>query len=138
MISKKDFILINKWAILKSLKNNYQTGKSITVSWSIKKIHGKDYECALRVWNKLEMKTMKKYHDLNLKSDVFFLGDAFLKNKNNSLKNYGLCLSHYLSVPGLSWDAILNVKKSLTWTYFWCWHVFVLWKRYRKQSFLYF
>ena len=45
---------------------------------------------------------MKKYHDLNLKSDIFLLGDVFLKNKNNSLKDYGLCLSHYLSVPGLS------------------------------------
>ena len=77
LISKKDFILINIWAILISLKNNYQTGKSITVSWSIKKINGKDYEYALRVWNKLEMKTMKKYHDLNLKCDVFFLADVF-------------------------------------------------------------
>ena len=29
--------------------------------------------------------------------------------KNDSLKNYGLFLSHYLSVPALCWDALLNM-----------------------------
>ena len=31
--------------------------------------------------------------------------------KNNSLINYGLCPSHCLSVPGLSWDAMLKTTK---------------------------
>ena len=35
----------------------------------------------------------------------------YLKNLNNSLKNYGLCPSHYLSAPGLSWDTMLKMKK---------------------------
>ena len=36
----------------------------------------------------------------------------FLKNfRNNSLKNYGLCPSNYLSAPSLSWDATLNMTK---------------------------
>ena len=36
----------------------------------------------------------------------------FLKNsRNNSLKNYGLCPSNYLSTPSLSWDAIINMTK---------------------------
>ena len=26
-------------------------------------------------------------------------------------KNYGLCQSHYLSVPALNWDAMLNIPK---------------------------
>ena len=29
----------------------------------------------------------------------------------NDLKNYGLCRSHYLSAPALSWDAMLNTTK---------------------------
>ena len=33
------------------------------------------------------------------------------KTKNNSLKNYGLYPSHYLSAPGLSWNAILKLTK---------------------------
>ena len=39
------------------------------------------------------------------------LCDVFEKIRNNSLKNYGLCPSHYLSVPALSWDAMLNMTK---------------------------
>ena len=35
----------------------------------------------------------------------------FEKFKNNSLKSYGLCPSHYLSTPGLSWDAMLEMTK---------------------------
>ena len=63
------------------------------------------------VWKKFEMKTMKDYHDLYLKCDVSLLADVFEKFKNNSLKNYGLCPSHYLSAPGLNWDAMLEMTK---------------------------
>ena len=31
------------------------------------------------------------------------------KFRNNSFKNYGLCPSHYLSAPGLSWDDLLKM-----------------------------
>ena len=51
---------------------------------------------------------MKDYHDLFLKCDVLLLADAFEKFRNNSLTNYGLFPSHYLSV---SWDAIVNMTK---------------------------
>ena len=51
------------------------------------------------------MKTMKDYHDLYLKCDVLLLADII------SLKNYGLCPSHYLDAPGLSWDAMLKMTK---------------------------
>ena len=49
--------------------------------------------------------------DLCLKCNVFLLVEIFEKFKNNSLKNYGLCPSHYLSAPALSWDAILSMIK---------------------------
>ena len=35
----------------------------------------------------------------------------FEKFRNNSLNNYGLCPSHYLSAPALNWDAMLNMTK---------------------------
>ena len=57
------------------------------------------------------MKTMKDYRDLYLKYDVLLIPDVFEKFGNNSSKNYGLCPSHYLSAPALSWDAMLNMKK---------------------------
>ena len=33
------------------------------------------------------------------------------KFRNKNLKNYGFCPSHYLNAPGLSWDAMLKMKK---------------------------
>ena len=45
---------------------------------------------------------MKDYHDLYLKCNVLLLVDMFEKFRNNSLKNYGLCSSHYLSALVLS------------------------------------
>ena len=39
---------------------------------------------------KIEMGTVKDYHDLYLKCDVLLLSDAFEKFRNNSLKHYVL------------------------------------------------
>ena len=54
---------------------------------------------------------MKDYHDLQLKCEVLLLADVFEKFRNNSLENYRLCPKHYLSPPGLSWDAMLKMTK---------------------------
>ena len=48
---------------------------------------------------------------MSLKCDALLLAIVFEKFRNNSLNNYGLCTSHYLSTPALSWDAILNMTK---------------------------
>ena len=58
------------------------------------------------------MKTMKDYHDLYLRCDVSLLADVSEKIRNGSLKKFGLCQSHYLSVATLSCDAMLNITKS--------------------------
>ena len=42
---------------------------------------------------------------------MLLLANVFENIKSNSLKNYGLCPSHYLSAPALSWDAMLNMAK---------------------------
>ena len=39
------------------------------------------------------------------------LADVFKRFTNNSLKNYVLCPSHYLSAPDLTKDGILKMKK---------------------------
>ena len=76
-----------------------------------KKNIDKKYDDVLKVWNNFEMKTTKDYYDLYLKCDVSSLADVLKKCGNNSLKNYGLCPSHYLSTPALSWDETLNITK---------------------------
>ena len=58
------------------------------------------------------MKTRKDYYDVYLKCEGLILADVFEKLRNNTLKNYKLFPSHYLSAPGLSWDAMLKVTKT--------------------------
>ena len=50
------------------------------------------------------MKRIKYYHYLYLNCNVLLLAGGFEKFRNNSLKNYGLCPSHYLSALALSWE----------------------------------
>ena len=64
----------------------------------------KEYEQVLNDWEKTELKTTNDYHKLSLKCDILLLADVFEKFRNNSLKNYGLCPSHYLSALALSWE----------------------------------
>ena len=52
---------------------------------------------------------LKDYHNFYLKCDVLSLADVLEKFRNDSLTNYGLCPSHYLSAPGSSWDVTLKI-----------------------------
>ena len=81
-------------------------------SLTYRKIGDRNYEYVPSVWKKIEMKTMRDYHDLYLKCDVLLLADVFEESRNNSLKNYGLCPNHYLIAPSLIWDAMLNMMKN--------------------------
>ena len=53
----------------------------------------------------------KRLSQFVFKIAVLLLVDVFEKFRNNSLKNYGLCPSHYLSAPALNWNVMLNIKK---------------------------
>ena len=77
-----------------------------------RKTSDKGYEHVPNVWKKFEMKMMKDYQDLYLKCDISLSADVFEKFGNNSLKNYELCPSHYLSAPGSNKDAMLKMTKN--------------------------
>ena len=61
------------------------------------------------MWVRIPLQSLKTVKDYYLKCDVLPLADVFENFRNNSLKNYGLCPSHYLSQPALSWDATVCV-----------------------------
>jgi len=63
------------------------------------------------VCNKFNIKTLGEYHDLYLKSDVHLLVDVFENFRKMCLDNYGLDPCHYVSAPGLSWQAMLKITK---------------------------
>ena len=54
---------------------------------------------------------MKDYHDSYLKCSILLIADVFEQIRYNSIRNYGLCLSHYFRAPALSWDVMLNMTK---------------------------
>ena len=61
------------------------------------------------------MKTMKENennHNFYLKHDMLFLANVFEIFGNSSLRNNGLCPSHYFSAPALSQNAMLNMMQT--------------------------
>ena len=74
-------------------------------------ISTKDYEHAQDVWNEFQMKTMKDYHDLYLKTDVLLLAGVFEEFRNICLKHYKLDPAWYYTTPALAWDACLKESK---------------------------
>ena len=70
-----------------------------------------DYKHAQKVWKTFNMKTMRDYHDLYLKSDVLLLSDVFENFRDVCLDNYRLDPIFYYTAPGLAWDACLKITK---------------------------
>ena len=70
-----------------------------------------NYKHFLDVCDKFNIKTLGEYHDLYLKSDVLLLCDVFENFRTTCLNNYGLDPCHYITAPGLAWDACLKMSK---------------------------
>ena len=85
----------------KKLKEELLSKEQFYSSLTDRKITGKEYEHILSVWEKFEIKTKKNDH-LYVECDISLLADAFEKVRTNSLENYELCPSHYLSSLGLN------------------------------------
>ena len=67
-----------------------------------------DYTHAQKVWATFACKTPRDYSDLYCRTDVLLLADVFETFRKMCLRQYGLDPAHYLTSPGLSWDALLK------------------------------
>ena len=74
-------------------------------------ISDEQYQHLQNVWDTFKFNTFEDFHDHYLKKDVLLLVDSFEKFISTYLKYYGLDPCHYLSAPGLSWDAMLKMTK---------------------------
>ena len=71
-------------------------------------ISEEDYKHAQEVWDTFDCRNIGDYHDLYLRSDVFLLADVFENFRKTAMATYGLDPSHYYTLPGYSWDALLK------------------------------
>ena len=65
-------------------------------------ISDEQHQHAQNVWNTFNIKTMERYHDLYLKSDILLLADVFENLRETCLLYYKLDPAHYFTSPGLS------------------------------------
>ena len=64
-----------------------------------------DYSHTKRVFKNLSNKNLDDYHDLYVLSDTLLLADVFENFRNMCIKVYELGPAHFLSAPGLAWQA---------------------------------
>ena len=75
-----------------------------------------DYAHANNVFKKFNINNLGEYHDLYVRSDTLLLADIFENFRLSCLENYELDPSHFVSLPGLVWQACLkktNVEPEL-------------------------
>ena len=68
------------------------------------------------VFKRFKLKNLREYHDLYVQSNTLLLADVFENFRNKCLKVYELDPAHFLSLPGLAWQACLkktNIKLEL-------------------------
>ena len=75
-----------------------------------------NYRHGNNVFKTFKLKNLGEYHDLYVQRDTLLLADVFENFRNTCLKVYELDPAHFLSSPGLAWQAFLkktNVKLEL-------------------------
>ena len=70
-----------------------------------------DYTPEKRVCKDFEIKSLGKYHDLYIQSDILLLADVFENFQNMCLEIYELDPAHFLTALGLTWQAALKKIK---------------------------
>ena len=70
-----------------------------------------DHRHANNVFKKFKLKNLREYHDLYVQSDTLLLADVFENFRNMCIKVYKLDPAHFLSAPGLAWQACLKKIK---------------------------
>ena len=67
-----------------------------------------DYRHGNNMFKIFKLKNLGEYHDLYVQSDTLLLADVFENFRKTCLKIYELDPAHFLSLPGLAWQACLK------------------------------
>ena len=67
-----------------------------------------DYRHGNNVFKSFKLENVGDYHDLYVKSDTLLLADVFENFRDMCIKEYELDPAHFVSLPGLAWQACLK------------------------------
>ena len=67
-----------------------------------------DYRHGNNVFNKFKLNNLGDYPDLYMQSDTLLLADVFENFREMCIKEYELDPAHFVSLPGLAWQACLK------------------------------
>ena len=70
-----------------------------------------DHRHGKKVFKNFKLKHLSDDHDLYVQSDTLLLADIFENFRNMCIKVYELDPAHFLSLPGLAWQACLKKQK---------------------------
>ena len=71
-------------------------------------ITDEDFTHAQKVFEELRLKHLGEYHNLYVQNDTLLLADVFENFRNKCIEIYELDPTHFLSAPGLAWQACLK------------------------------
>ena len=78
---------------------------------NLEDITDEDYKHAQKVWDTFNIKNFGEYHDLYVQSDTLLLADIYENFRNVCINICELDPAHFLSAPGLAWQACLKKTK---------------------------
>ena len=87
------------------MKHHYQIKKAFYSELNLEDVTDKDYAHAQKVFEELKLKNLGDYHNLYVQSDTLLLADVFENFRNKCIDIYELDPAHFLSAPGLAWQA---------------------------------
>ena len=82
--------------------------KAFHSNLNIEDITDVDYRHANNVFIEFKMNNLGDYHNIYVKSDTVLLADVFENFRNMCMKIYELDPPHFLTAPGLAWQACLK------------------------------
>ena len=113
------FLLLRKGIYLYEFMDSWEKYDENTIpskeafysEFNLENITDKDYDHVKKVWETFEIKNLGEYHDLYVQCDTFLLADVFENFRNKCIEIYKLDLAHFVSAPGLAWQACLKITK---------------------------
>ena len=100
----------------RSDETSFPNKESFYSNLDMENIDDFDYRHGNKLFKRFKLKNLGEYHDLYVQNDTLLLADVFENFRNMCLKVYELDRVHFLSLPGLAWQACLkktNIKLEL-------------------------